>query len=154
MQSKYIEQQKESIVMNIESIGEELLVSLQSESGKMITDVSIGVFDKDGYLVQDFENPIKYNGTSIKIPTLKKGEYCVGLYDNKTEYKDPPEYQIIVDTKQVVKEVTTIDAVIENNENETNTTKIIAIAMMCCAVFMFIMMVVLRIKRRKAEENV
>ena len=154
MQGKYLEQQKEGILMDISSVGEELVVSLKTETNKMVTDVSIGVFNSDGYLVEGFENPIQYKGTSVKIPKLEKGTYCVGLYENNTDYQDPAEYEITIDTRQVLKDVNTIDAVVSKEEEKTETTKLIAIVMMCCSSLMFIVMIVLRVKRRKAEENV
>ena len=153
MQGKYIEQQKEGILMDISSVGEELVVSLKTETNKMVTDVSIGVFNSDGYLVEGFENPIKYEGTSVKIPKLEKGTYCIGLYENNTDYQDPAEYEITIDTRQVLKDMNTIDAVMSNEEEKTETTKLIAIGMMSTAVIMGIGTITMSVLRKRRDKN-
>ena len=89
----------------------------------------------------------------MKIPKLEKGTYCIGLYENNTDYQDPAEYEITIDTRQVLKDMNTIDAVVSNEEEKTETTKLIAVGMMSAAVIMGIGTITMSVLRKRRDKN-
>ena len=134
LSKKQEEKEKKQLIMSVEAKDDKLIVSLENEEHTNIYECSIGVFDSDGYLVQDINNPIDYNGEEIAISTLPEGEYYIGVYENNTEYKSPPSYKIIINTNKLIQTIVQIDQEVEENNKTTSIMRIVAIVLLALSI--------------------
>lgn len=132
------EKPKENMIMSLESKNERINVSLTTANYQTVTDCSIGVFDADGYLVELEGNPFRYDGGILTLPKLPNGKYCIGVYENNSEYLNPQEYSVEIDTKQYIKNIETIDDEVESTEQQDKMIMTISFAVtivsaiVCC----------------------
>ena len=123
---------KEKMVLSLESKNERINVSLTTNNFQTVNNCSIGVFDEDGYLVKIDGNPFKYDGGLLTLPKLPNGKYCIGVYENHSEYLNPQEYSVEIDTKQYIKNIETVDEEAEaSKEQDVLIMNIAMIVTMC-----------------------
>ena len=140
---------KKPMDMLCEIENDQLKITLITDDNKNIENCSIGVFNKDGYLIETISNPIDYKGESILLPKLNSGTYCVGIYENNTEYDNPNEYEIIIDSKKIVQKIKTVEEANKSSQREDIIIKYISIIMLSSSLLMAIFTMVKRVKRKK-----
>lgn len=139
-------EKKDKLVLKLTQENENILVDITTNNYKKVTDCSIGVFDQDGYLIEGIENPISYTGESIIIPKLPNGTYCVGIYENNTEYKTALDYEIKVNTKGYVYQFKNTVQNKEDSEAQVQTMQMITITSICVMVIAVILIIIRRKK--------
>lgn len=114
---------KESLKLNITNEEEKIKVSLTRPDNCQALHCSIGLFDNEGYLIDE---AYPYDGYPMLLD-LPLGEYIIGVYKNETEYESPMPYQVILN-KRAQTNVQTIDEREEQVESTNNTMKYLALA--------------------------
>ena len=127
-----VEKPKEEMVMDLKQNGDLINVSLKTSNYQTVNNCTIGIFDTEGFLVEIEGNPFTYDGGVLTLPKLAKGDYCIGVYENNTEYLNPREYSITIDTQQYVQNIETVDKQIE--ETASNDALIMRVSMIVTAV--------------------
>ena len=123
---------QEPMIMDLTTKNDKLNVSLKTSNYQTITDCTIGIFNMEGYLIDIAGNPFVYDGGVLELPKLDKGNYYIGVYENNTEYLNPQEYSITIDTKQHIQDIVMTTEKID--QNATNDALIVTVSMCITAV--------------------
>ena len=145
-------EEKSALIMDLE-FDKELKISLTTPNYTKAFGCSIAVCDKDGQLVEGFQNPIEYNDI-ITIPQLADGEYYIGVYDNESGYSNPDPFKVTVNNTESTKEISTVTKVVEQNKQRENIIKYAAISMVGAMSIMSFVMFFRQISVKKNKKNI
>lgn len=120
-----------------------LYINIIGPQYEKIYNCTIGICDIDGYLIDN--GTIDYNAEIVETPPLKNGEYYIGIYENGTEFADPTPYKITISQKETTV-IETVDAVADTEEANTQTIRLIAIALLMLTFFMGCVVIIKIIK--------
>ena len=142
-------EEKERLIMKIESDDKLLKISLYGPNYTKVENCSIGICDVDGYLIDMIENPMQYVGDVITIGQLGEGEYYIGVYENKTDYLDPIPYKIVIDKKTYTQSIVSVDEEAVQKQEQAEIMKIVAIVMLATSFMLGVFAVVKSLRQKQ-----
>jgi sortase (surface protein transpeptidase) len=143
------EEARTPLTMYLQPIDGGISVDLMADGSTNVDGCTIGVFDADGYLVENIENPIRYSGSTIAICDLSNGEYYVGVYDGDDQYESPTPYKITINVETDVKEIVTMEELIIQDEQRATLLKTVAMACLIIAIIFGFATILIVIKRNR-----